>query len=56
MHSVKENADLRVYKRLIYNALCERKFGLECKRLIYNALYDRECGIECKRLIYNALC
>ena len=34
MHSVKENVDsvkLRVYKRLIYNALCERDCGLVCK-------------------------
>ena len=41
---------------LIYNALCERECGLECKRLIYNALCERECGLVCKRLIYNALC
>ena len=56
MHSVKLNVDLRVYKRLIYNALCERDCGLVCKRLIYNALCERECGLVCKRLIYNALC
>ena len=37
MHSVKGNVDQK-FKRLIYNALCGRECGLECKRLIYNAL------------------